>query len=98
MDVEDVKKVYSLFLDEHRSTEFLQVAVVTCMSSLAMLNHHYHYRNISTSMCSPRTEHQMQVRQQQWIAHTQQQLMAWTQRNTCTVDGHVMRHTELYDL
>lgn len=25
MDVEDVKRVYSLFLDEHRSTEFLQV-------------------------------------------------------------------------
>lgn len=26
VDVEDVKKVYSLFLDEHRSTVFLQVS------------------------------------------------------------------------
>ena len=34
MDVEDVKKVYSLFLDEHRSTEFLQVVVVVCAGVL----------------------------------------------------------------
>lgn len=26
VDVEDVKRVYSLFLDEHRSTVFLQVS------------------------------------------------------------------------
>lgn len=25
VDVEDIKRVYSLFLDEHRSTQFLQV-------------------------------------------------------------------------
>lgn len=27
VDVEDVKRVYSLFLDEHRSTVFLQVSL-----------------------------------------------------------------------
>ena len=25
VDVDDIKRVYSLFLDEHRSTQFLQV-------------------------------------------------------------------------
>lgn len=30
VDVDDIKRVYSLFLDEHRSTQFLQVDCVCC--------------------------------------------------------------------
>ena len=37
VDVEDIKKVYSLFLDEHRSTQFLQVGVVTYPSGCSKL-------------------------------------------------------------
>ena len=47
VDVDDIKRVYSLFLDEHRSTQFLQVqcTYTVCSSNYGII----YIRNIKTS-------------------------------------------------
>lgn len=75
VDVEDIKRVYSLFLDEHRSTEFLKVTVIISTSML-----HFTYlsischRNIKASLCFLRTEYLL-------AQQSRHRLITWTQHD-----------------